>query len=62
MLHIGSCDEEPETFKIMQEYATANNLERIAFVHRKVYLSDFIKVEASKLKTVLRHSVRIKRD
>lgn len=60
MLHVGSYDEEPTSFKVMQEFEIANNLERREFVHREIYLSDFRKVEASKLKTVLRYSVQTK--
>lgn len=62
ILHVGSFDEEPASFKIMQEYAVANNLERREFVHREIYLSDFRKIETPKLKTVLRYSVRLKND
>jgi hypothetical protein len=57
MLHIGSYDNEPATFKIMEEYAKTHNLNRISKVHREIYLSDFRKVATEKLKTVLRFNV-----
>jgi hypothetical protein len=57
MLHIGSYDKEPETFKIMEKFAEKENLLRISKVHREIYLSDFRKTEVEKLKTVLRFKV-----
>ena len=57
MLHIGSYDNEPATFKIMEEYAKSEGLQRISKVHREIYLSDFRKVPSEKLKTVLRFNV-----
>ncbi|MDY0236586.1 MAG: GyrI-like domain-containing protein [Gudongella sp.] len=58
ILHVGSYDNEPESFKVMEEFAKDNKFERASFQHREIYLSDFRKVEAEKLKTVLRYSVR----
>jgi len=58
MLHIGSYDNEPESFKIMEEFAEAKNLIRISKIHREIYLSDFRKTETDKLKTVLRFRVK----
>lgn len=58
MLHIGSYDDEPKTFSIMEEYAQNQNLERISKVHREIYLSDFRKAPPEKLKTVLRFNVK----
>ncbi len=57
MLHIGSYDDEPQSFKQMEEFAEKLNLTRISKVHREIYLSDFRKVETSKLKTVLRFKI-----
>jgi len=57
MLHIGSYDNEPETFKIMEEFTGKENLLRVSKVHREIYLSDFRKVATEKLKTVLRFQV-----
>lgn len=57
MLHIGPYDNEPESFKTMETFATANNWRRESKVHREIYLSDFRKVAPEKLKTVLRFQV-----
>jgi hypothetical protein len=58
MLHIGSYDNEPETFKIMEDFATNKDLERASKIHREIYLSDFRKVAPEKLKTVLRFKLK----
>ncbi|WP_024770936.1 GyrI-like domain-containing protein [Aquimarina macrocephali] len=57
MMHLGSYDNEPESFKIMEEFADKENLYRPSKVHREIYLSDFRKVPIVKLKTVLRFKV-----
>jgi hypothetical protein len=57
MLHLGSYDDEPVSFKIMEEWAIKNNLHRKSKIHKEIYLSDARKVEPSKLKTVLRFEV-----
>lgn len=61
MLHIGSYDDEPTSFRLMDEYLEENNLERVTFVHREIYLSDAQKVEPAKLKTVLRYMAKRKK-
>ncbi|MEH7181266.1 GyrI-like domain-containing protein [Neobacillus vireti] len=58
MLHIGSYDDEPQSFEKMNEFILINNLEKVTFVHREIYLSDARKVEPEKLKTVLRYRVK----
>lgn len=58
MLHVGSYDNEPETFKIMEDFAVENNLYRVSKIHKEIYLSDFRKVSEEKLKTVLRFSIK----
>jgi hypothetical protein len=58
MLHIGSYDNEPASFKRMEEFARQEHLVRGSKAHREIYLSDFRKVPAEKLKTVLRFKVR----
>lgn len=60
MLHVGSYDDESQTFEKMDEFLKENSLERVSLAHREIYLSDFRKVEPAKLKTVLRYSVRSK--
>ena len=57
MLHVGSYDSEPASFRKMQEFADANNLKRINHTHREIYLSDARKVAPEKLRTVLRLKV-----
>ncbi len=51
MLHVGPYDDEPQSFKLMNEFIKNNNLERASLQHREIYLSDFRKVEPAKLKT-----------
>lgn len=60
MMHIGSYDNEPESFEIMEAFAETENLNRISKMHREIYLSDFRKVNEEKLKTVLRFQVKVK--
>jgi hypothetical protein len=60
MLHIGSYDDEPITFALMNKYIKDNDLELVTKVHREIYLSDVRKVEPSKQKTVLRYRVNKK--
>jgi len=60
MLHVGSYDDEPNSFAIMKEYCHENNLKRRTEMHREIYISDARKTETSKLKTVLRYRVSYK--
>ena len=57
MLHLGSYDNEPATFKIMEDFAVESGIKRLSKVHREIYLSDARKVVPEKLKTVLRFQV-----
>lgn len=54
MLHLGSYDNEPETFEQMERFAKSQDLIRKSKIHREIYLSDFRKTPAEKLKTTLR--------
>lgn len=54
MLHIGSYDDEPESFAKMEAFAAEQSVKRKSKIHREIYLSDFRKVPAEKLKTTLR--------
>ncbi|PFH88603.1 GyrI-like domain-containing protein [Bacillus sp. AFS088145] len=56
-MHIGSYDDEPRTFKLMEEFCMANNLQRIQTTHKEIYISDARKTQPDKLKTVLRFQV-----
>lgn len=57
MLHQGSYDDEPASFAEMDTFARNNNLIRATKMHREIYLSDARKVQAEKLKTILRFQV-----
>jgi len=57
MLHSGSFDNEPESFRIMEEFTENQSLRRALKVHREIYLSDFRKTATERLKTVLRFKV-----
>jgi hypothetical protein len=60
-MHIGPFDEEPRTVKLMEKYMEENNLTNDINKgrwHHEIYLSDFRKVEPSKVKTILRIPVR----
>lgn len=58
MLHVGSYDDEPESFKQMAAFCEAEGYDRVDLTHREIYLSDPRRTEISKLKTVLRFKVR----
>ncbi|MCK5200332.1 MAG: GyrI-like domain-containing protein [Spirochaetales bacterium] len=58
MMHPGSYDNEPESFKQMEQYCKENKLTRESKQHREIYLSDVRKVSPEKLKTVLRFKVK----
>lgn len=56
-MHIGSYDEEPKTFALMEKFCLENKLTRIEKTHKEIYISDPRKTEPDKLKTVLRFKV-----
>ena len=58
MLHLGSYDNEPESFKIMEKFVKDKGLRRISKIHKEIYLTDARKVVPEKLKTVLRFQVK----
>lgn len=60
ILHLGSYDNEPESFNKTKEYIKKNNLEIKTLIHREIYLSDARKVDRNKLKTILRYRVEKK--
>lgn len=57
MLHLGSYDNEPESFKIMEDFALDHGLKRLSKIHKEIYLTDARKTAPEKLKTVLRFQV-----
>ena len=61
IMHIGSYDDEPTTIEIMERYSVDNGYAidiSDTRRHHEIYLSDPRKVEAKKLKTVIRHPIR----
>lgn len=57
MMHIGSYDSEPASFRQMEDFCQQNGYKRESKKHREIYLSDFRKVSPDKLKTVLRFRI-----
>ncbi|MCI4668892.1 MAG: GyrI-like domain-containing protein [Bacteroidia bacterium] len=58
MLHLGPYDEEPASFKIMEDFTEAEGLIRSHKTHREIYISDVRRTAPEKLKTVLRFKVK----
>jgi len=57
MMHLGSYDSEPETFRIMEKFCLEKAIKRKSKRHREIYISDPRKVAPEKTKTVLRFEV-----
>lgn len=57
ILHIGSYDDEPASFAVMDEFCKENGYKRTSKIHREIYLSDPRKTEPHKLKTILRYQI-----
>ncbi len=61
-MHIGSYDDEPATVAMMHEFIKQQGYELDITdkrLHHEIYLSDARKVAPEKLKTVIRHPVKI---
>lgn len=58
MMHVGSYDDEKQSFDLMKDFIAEKNIERESLIHREIYISDFRKVEKEKLKTVLRFKIK----
>jgi hypothetical protein len=58
MMHLGSYDDEPKSFKLMENYCAENNLTRIEKTHKEIYISDPRKTTEQNRKTVLRFKVK----
>lgn len=56
-MHMGSYDNEPETFAIMEQFCHESKLTRIEKTHKEIYITDVRKTAPEKLKTVLRFKV-----
>lgn len=62
-MHIGSYDDEPKTISLMHEYMKENGYELDITnerFHHEIYLSDPRRCCTSRLKTVIRHPIKIK--
>ena len=62
-MHIGSYDDEPATVAMMHEFMEQQGYELDITdkrLHHEIYLSDARKVDAEKLKTVIRHPIKAK--
>lgn len=57
MMHIGSYDNEPLSFRQMDDFCIQNGYKRQSKQHREIYISDFRRVSADKLKTILRFRI-----
>lgn len=57
LLHVGPYDEEARSFELMRAFAAERGCEP-AGEHHEIYISDPRRVEASKLKTILRLPLR----
>lgn len=57
VLHIGSYDSEPGSFKRIDELVSQSKRKRVSKVHREIYLSDARRVAPEKLKTILRYEI-----
>ena len=58
VLHIGSYDDELQSFERMDQFASECKLTRTDDFHREIYLSNKNRTAKDKQKTVLRYSVR----
>jgi hypothetical protein len=61
-LHLGSYDDEPATIAVMERYAIAQGYELDLGErrrHHEIYLSDPRRVAPEKLRTIIRHPVRV---
>ena len=62
-MHIGSYDDEPATVAAMHEFMEEQGYELDITdkrLHHEIYLSDARKVATEKLKTVIRHPIKLK--
>lgn len=62
-MHIGSYENEPATIELMNNYAQENGYETDITdkrFHHEIYLSDPRRCNVNKLKTVIRHPIKVK--
>lgn len=60
ILHVGKYDDEPASFKKIDEFVAENQKQRASKIHREIYLSDARRVDPEKLKTILRYELKDK--
>lgn len=62
IMHTGSYDDEPQSFAKMKQFVAENHLEIISMIHREIYIKALLDSDSAedktKLKTILRYSVR----
>lgn len=58
ILHIGAFDDEPASFKKMDDFLNEHKLERIESYHREIYLNNANRTAKNKLKTILRYTIK----
>ena len=64
-MHIGSYDDEPATVAMMHEFMYQQDCELDITdkrLHHEINLSDARKVAPEKLKTIIRHPIKVKGD
>ena len=64
IMHIGPYDDEPASVELMDRYIEGNGYENDfsdTRRHHEIYLSDVRKTAPEKLKTVIRHPIRIRK-
>lgn len=62
-MHIGSYDDEPQTIAMMHDFASDNGYQldiNEKRYHHEIYLSDPRRVAIDKLKTIVRHPIKLK--
>lgn len=57
ILHLGSFDDEPQSFEKMDKLVTELQLKRTSNVHLEIYLTNKNRTSEEKQKTILRYSV-----
>jgi len=57
ILHIGSYDDEPETFEKLALFIKEKGYRRTSKEHKEIYMSDPRRTAPEKLKTILRVTV-----
>ncbi|WP_165007638.1 MULTISPECIES: GyrI-like domain-containing protein [unclassified Enterococcus] len=57
VLHVGSYDDEPKTFQLLESFVTEKGYKRVTKEHKEIYLSNPERTVPEKLKTILRVKV-----